>query len=299
MDAIPENPLATRHQECLVCRTCQEVCPVAAVSFAPEKKKKGFALPGVALERRGFLLAGMGGLALGLTGRTGLHAALAPEGPGRVNPPGLIRPPAALPEGQFLAQCVRCGECVAACPTNTLQPLWFQAGFFGLFSPAQNLRRGPCDPRCRVCAQVCPTGAVRLVETAQRVWAKTGTAVIDRQRCLAWEQDRKCLVCDEVCPFNAVEFRREEGLSVTVPHVIEDRCAGCGFCEHHCPVQNRAAITVTAQGALRLKAGSFEEEARSRGLSLSLREESGPASPGRGNPGGYPQNKAGGSGFTD
>ena len=240
----------------------------------------------------------MGGLALGLTGRTGLGAALPGGAVGRVLPPGLVRPPGALPESAFLAACVRCGECMLACPTNTLQPIWLRAGFLGLFSPALTARRGPCDPHCSACGRVCPTGAIRPLDGLERVWAKTGTAVIDRARCLAWEQDRKCLVCDEVCPFDAVEFRAQEGLSVTVPHVDEDRCAGCGYCEHQCPVQNRAAIVVHPQGEIRLTRGSYQEEAKARGLSLSIREKK---EGGQGLDPGYPQGQpqGGGSGFED
>ena len=298
MGAIPENPLATNHQECLVCRTCQEVCPVGAVGFAPGRPAGEAGPAPFSPQRRGFILSAVGGLALGLTGRTGLGAALPGGAVGRVLPPGLVRPPGALPESAFLAACVRCGECMLACPTNTLQPIWFKAGLLGLFSPALTARRGPCDPRCSACGRVCPTGAIRPLDGLERVWAKTGTAVIDRARCLAWEQDKKCLVCDEVCPFDAVEFRAQEGLSVTVPHVVEDRCAGCGYCEHQCPVQNRAAIVVHPQGEIRLARGSYQEEAKARGLSLSIREK---REGGQGLDPGYPQGQpqGGGSGFED
>jgi ferredoxin len=95
--------------------------------------------------------------------------------------------------------------------------------------------------------------------------------MINRQKCLAWEQQKPCMVCDEVCPFKAVEFRRIEGNPVTVPEVNEKKCAGCGYCEHYCPVQNQAAIFVTPNGALRLTEGSYEKQARLQGLELTIR----------------------------
>jgi ferredoxin len=79
------------------------------------------------------------------------------------------------------------------------------------------------------------------------------------------------MVCDEVCPYDAIDFMREPGNPMPVPHVIEDRCAGCGYCEHHCPIQNQAAIVVTPLGALRPPQGSYEVLAKSQGLSLTLK----------------------------
>jgi len=160
---------------------------------------------------------------------------------------------------------------MSACPTNTLQPIWFEAGMIGLFSPTLTPRRGYCNPECHNCGLVCPTDAIPHLNEVERVWAKTGTAMINRQKCLAWEEQKPCLVCDEVCPFKAVEFRRIEGNSVAVPEVNETKCAGCGYCEHYCPVQNQAAIIVTPNGALRLAKGSYEKQARLQGLELSIR----------------------------
>jgi ferredoxin len=168
---------------------------------------------------------------------------------------------------------------MTACPTNTLQPIWFQAGLTGLFSPAITPRRGFCNPECNNCGTVCPTGAISKLTKKERIWAKTGTAVIFRQKCLAWEHRKSCMVCDEVCPFKAVEFIKEQGNPVPVPQVVEEKCAGCGSCEHYCPVQNEAAIVVTPMGALRLAKGSYAEQGRRQGLRLSLKPaaDQGPA----------------------
>ena len=270
-----DDPARTRFAECIACRTCKRICPEQAVSFARQRLKPIVPEPGRSYEsllnRRQFVGAGLAGLGGGAILLTGLHAVYPESGEGRLLPPGLLRPPGALPEKELLARCVRCGECVAACPTNTLQPLWLQAGFVGLFSPALTPRRGFCDPRCRRCSQVCPTGAIREVSAAERLWVKTGTAVIARQRCLAWEQHKSCMVCDEVCPYDAVQFKNEPGNPFAVPHVDMDRCAGCGYCEYHCPVQHQAAIVVQPMGELRLAAGSFEQAARRSGYSLRLK----------------------------
>jgi ferredoxin-type protein NapF len=288
------EPERTRHNGCIVCRTCAKVCPVKAVGFGPafpEAKPADIFLPG----RRQFLAAGLAGAGLAAVNLTGLPTLSGQPGPGQVKP-DLIRPPAALPEEDFLARCVRCGECMIACPTNTLQPTGLAAGLAALFSPEVTPRRAYCDPACHRCAEVCPTEAIRLLPKSERVWARLGIAVIQPSRCLAWEQDKSCLVCDEVCPFDAIDLVQQEGHPAAVPRVIEDKCAGCGYCEHACPVESRAAITVSPMGALRLAEGSYEVQARRQGLSLILAAKRSktppPSEPGRTAPGFTPAKPA-------
>lgn len=87
---------------------------------------------------------------------------------------------------------------------------------------------------------------------------------------LAGERDRKCLLCDEVCPYDAIVLKRVPEVKVPVPFVIENRCSGCGFCEHHCPVEALPAIVVEPMEALRLAHGSYRQKGRSIGLALEL-----------------------------
>jgi len=275
MNAIPkDHPGETRHQECIVCLTCQRVCPVDAIRFSTQPHAAGRTPNGFSPTRRQLIFSGIGGAATAMVGLSGLSSPMAKSAEGVVAPAGLIRPPGALPEKAFLSRCVRCGECMAACPTNTLQPIWFDEGFMGIFSPAVTPRRGYCDPRCHRCADVCPTRAINRISGTERIWAKTGTAVIHRQKCLAWEHQKPCMVCDEVCPYDAIQFKKEKGNPVAVPHVIENKCGGCGYCEYYCPVQNQAAVVVTAMGAIRPDRGRYEETGRSRGLTLTLKPKS-------------------------
>jgi MauM/NapG family ferredoxin protein len=273
MNAIKkETPDATAFRECIVCHKCENVCPVSAVSFSfssNERVKQPDMLP----DRRGFLLAGIAGFGTAAVSLTGLNSLYGKAGVGIVEPPSLLRPPGAISEKNFLSLCVRCGECMIACPTNALQPIWFDAGFTGLFSPSFVARRGACNPDCNNCGSVCPTHAIRNLPVDDRIWAKIGTAMIVRQKCLAWEQNKRCMVCDEVCPYHAVEFTKETGNTVPVPKVLEERCTGCGRCEYHCPVRNQAAIIVTSLGALRQDSGSAKELGESQGLNISIRHK--------------------------
>jgi len=224
--------------------------------------------------RRGVLTALGAGLVTACLMRTGIRQA---RHLGKTRPmvdEGLIRPPGSLPEPDLLIRCVRCGECMRACPTNTLQPVWLKAGLEGLFTPAIVPRLAACAVNCNVCGKVCPTGAIRDIPLVEKQHAKVGTAWIVRQNCLVWEQDRKCLVCDECCPYNAVAFRPVQGLRNAAPFVLENRCSGCGWCEAKCPVVGASAIRVNVIGEIRLASGSYIEKARQYGLVFKVKGNS-------------------------
>ncbi|MBN2125808.1 MAG: 4Fe-4S binding protein [Deltaproteobacteria bacterium] len=271
MGAIGGDFTTTAHSECIACMKCREVCPEGAISFRPAGRR----VPPVSeidLDRRkvlGAVLSGVGAAAVTATGLGHLHDG---DDPRALISSRLIRPPGALPEPEFQARCVRCGECVKGCLTNTLQPVWFEAGISGLWSPKITARLAGCEQNCNICGYLCPTGAIRPLPLEEKKYAKVGTARIIRTRCIAWEQDRKCLICDEICPYNAISSRFVEGRPVTVPHIDENRCNGCGYCEAKCPVQGESAVVVEPLGELRLASGSYSEKARELGLVYHARE---------------------------
>ena len=85
-----------------------------------------------------------------------------------------------------------------------------------------------------------------------------GVAYIDQNRCLPWADNRNCIVCEEMCPvapkaivLDDEKVPDDEGETVTVrrPHVIRDRCIGCGICEYQCPLNGPAAIRVYVPNA--------------------------------------------------
>lgn len=272
--AILEDPRHTVHSECIVCLRCTEICPESAISFSIENKKR---LPVDAepdpTRRRILLAAGSGLLMAGLF-RTSISQPMIGARETVLADAELIRPPGAVPEPDFLARCVRCGECMKACSSNTLQPIWGKAGLEGLFTPVMTPRLAGCSTNCNVCGRVCPTGAIRDLPLIEKQHAKVGTAWIIRQNCLVWEQDRKCLVCDEVCPYNAVSFRPVPERRNAVPFVVENRCTGCGWCESKCPVEGASAIRVNISGEVRLASGSYVEKASEYGFVFKARDNS-------------------------
>ncbi len=271
--AIAPGGLSCAHAECITCLSCTAVCPVAGVAFRTGRVatgRKGGAGEG-ALDtvpsRRAFLGALGTGVVLAGVQSSGAQRFFAPGNLGNPWNTGVVRPPGSLPEPAFLDRCLRCGQCMKACPTNGLQPVWFASGVEGMFSPALFPRCGPCEPECNACGRVCPTGAIAALPLREKQWAKIGTAVVLQYRCLAWAEGRRCMVCQEVCPFGAVRIVRREGQAVPVPVVDAARCYGCGYCERHCPV-NVPAIRVEPLNALRRDDGNYREAALTMGLIL-------------------------------
>ena len=252
MGAISEDPKGTHLPECIQCRTCAKVCPQDAITF-PASFSLGGEYSKVDFSRRGFIYSLAGGLGVGF---------LATQTPFtlRQSKHQLIRAPGAIPETEFLRTCIRCGECMKSCLTNTLQPCLWESGFSGLWTPKMDLRLAPCDQNCNVCGKVCPTQAIRSVTLDERTHAKVGTAILKKEMCLVWAQNKICLICDEICPYNAIVFRPVEGYRR--PFVIASKCNGCGFCEQRCPVKGESAIVVVPDGEIRLKEGSYVKEAK-------------------------------------
>ena len=163
----------------------------------------------------------------------------------RDNTGRLVRPPGAVPEDLFNARCLACGQCMKVCPTNAIQPCTLDDGLQRLSTPKIVPRIGGCEEKCHACGTVCPTGALRRLPYDEKRFAKIGTAVIDKNRCLAWEQNKECLVCDEVCPYHAIDpklLQTSRGM-FKVPVVDADLCMGCGICEQ--PMQRSASTTGT------------------------------------------------------
>ena len=137
---------------------------------------------------------------------------------------GLIRPPGALPEEEFLKRCIRCGQCMRICPTNVIQPAGIEAGVENLWTPALNNRIGTsgCQLNCVACGQVCATAAIRPITLSEKLGIdefahtgpiKLGTAFVDRNRCLPWAMDKPCIVCQENCPISPKAIFTRENFS--------------------------------------------------------------------------------------
>ncbi len=238
----PENGYASDPGECTVCLECVPTCPTGGVTFplhlSPARWRSYDPSRRQALTALGLAVAGIGLFQSNFLAKR--------------DHPRLIRPPGAG-ENNLLAKCIRCGECVRACPTSAIQSAVTEAGLEGLWTPLLVPRLGYCDYSCNACGQVCPVEAIPPLSLEEKRQQVIGLAYIDQDRCIAWADHQDCIVCEEMCPvpdkaikLEPTELRSGQGETVTVqlPYVQRDLCIGCGICEYKCPVGGEAAIRV-------------------------------------------------------
>lgn len=238
----PEKNYTSDPAECTMCLDCLEACPRSFIQFKPALSLAESQNYDVgrrqALVTIGVTLASL--------------AVLRREAVSKENHPHLIRPPGAQEE-DFTSRCIRCAECMRACPTSAIQPAVMEGGMEGLWTPIIIPRLGYCDYSCNACGQICPVQAIKPLILDEKRNQVIGKAYIFRDRCIAWSDERECIVCEEMCPvpnkaihLELIMVNSEQGLAKTiqVPHVNRDLCIGCGICENKCPVRGEAAIRV-------------------------------------------------------
>jgi len=251
--AIKDEPRMIDSAECVGCLRCATECPHGRIGYRININPTAFDI-----KRRQVVAALAAGVIVAPLARSFSYI--------RLNNGRLIRPPGSLPEASFTNTCLRCGLCLKVCPTNGLQPCLAEAGLVGLWTPRLAARIGGCEKNCNACGRICPTSAIRKLPLVEKSFAKIGTAVIDRSRCIAWEQDKTCLICDEACQYNAIDFHPEiiQGVNLMRPFVDERICIGCGICESRCPVEGQSAIQVFSIGEERKKTGFYATEEKIR-----------------------------------
>lgn len=171
--------------------------------------------------------------------------------------PGLLRPPGALPEAEFLAACIRCYRCQDACEPGAIQFYTERDGNL-YHTPFIDPAHAACT-LCGKCQPICPTGALLPVE--DRSLVDMGSVELFEELCLSHkakrlrnEQDllRKlgrapteseaalerrgpCGECFMVCPMRGSAIRLEPGMFLA-PVIDAEACVGCGLCEEICRV---------------------------------------------------------------
>ena len=106
-------------------------------------------------------------------GATGLTAALGPVS-AATNAPTMrfLRPPGALAENDFLARCIRCGNCGEVCPNRCISFFQTENGLPSMGTPYIIPREQACI-LCMKCGVACPTGALTPIEpTAEQIMKK-------------------------------------------------------------------------------------------------------------------------------
>ncbi len=176
----------------------------------------------------------------------------------------LLRPPGALGEEDFLASCIKCGQCIQVCPFESLKLLDLSAGINTATPYIDPWERGCylCD--LFPCILCCPSGA--LDDKVQKIeQVHMGIATLNApERCLnhkgvplkteqiqriinhgnrtelekelneklGKEVGKVCEICLLVCK---VEKRDKAIKLVDGQPQIGPACVGCGACQEVCP----------------------------------------------------------------
>ncbi len=172
-----------------------------------------------------------------------------------------LRPPGALKEKEFLKACIKCGQCVEACPYDTLKLADVTDGH-GPGTPYFVPREIPCYMCTNIpCTEVCPSGALDMnLLTGENGKAtinkaQMGLAVIHKESCIAYE-GIQCDACFRACPLMneaitlELETNKFTGRHANLkPVVHSDKCTGCGVCEHACVTEKPAIFVLPREHA--------------------------------------------------
>ncbi|MBQ7553150.1 MAG: 4Fe-4S dicluster domain-containing protein, partial [Bacteroidaceae bacterium] len=155
-----------------------------------------------------------------------------------------IVPPGAVSLKNMASHCTGCQLCVSACPNGVLRP---STDLMTLMQPEASYEVGYCRPECVRCSEVCPAGAIKLIDVAEKSSIQVGHAVWTRELCVPIRDGQECGNCARHCPTGAITMvptDADDPKSLKIPVVNEELCIGCGACENLCPSRPLSAIHV-------------------------------------------------------
>ena len=240
------------YTRCVTCGNCLEKCNFDALHYG-HAGKIGKTVETENSEvsqdpaRRAFLLGGAivaADVALAQAGKKvdgGLAEIIDRTPPKRATQ---LTPPGSISAKHMAQHCTACQLCVAQCPNDVLRP---SGNLLTLMQPTLSYEHGFCRPECTRCSEVCPTGAIRPIDTAQKTTIQVGHAVWIKENCVVLTDSVNCGNCARHCPSKAIMMvpsDPDDDESPMVPAVDHSKCIGCGACEYVCPARPFGAIYV-------------------------------------------------------
>ncbi len=226
---------------CVACFNCLSVCRGKAITYRkPVSKKQTSRRKKGEISRREFIQKT-------IIGTTAIAGALTIEkiisNKTQSNTPRPVTPPGSVSYWNFSENCVSCHLCVSVCPTQVLQPAFFEYGLTGILQPKMDFRTNYCSPDCVLCSQVCPSGAIKKLSNEMKSRTQIGVSVFIKNNCQVVVNGSHCGICARQCPTNAIQMIPDpDGLQI--PRVDTKACNGCGACEYFCPATPEKAMYV-------------------------------------------------------
>lgn len=237
------------YSRCVVCGNCISNCKFGALKYSRRTSRTSPASSSSSVDtsKRSFLLASamVAGAVMAQKkeklmdgGLAELDDKVAPE---RQTP---LTPPGSLSFQHFAQRCTGCQLCVSECPNHVLRP---SGDLMHLMLPEMSYEHGYCRPECTRCSEVCPAGAIKVVDKPEKSSVQIGHAVWIKKNCVVLTDEVECGNCARHCPSGAIEMvpldpDNEE--SPMIPAINEAACIGCGACEYVCPSRPFSAIYV-------------------------------------------------------
>ena len=182
-----------------------------------------------------------------------------------------ILPPGASDLRHFQSNCTACFLCVSKCPTGILTPSTTELGLSGFLQPVVKFDHGFCNYECTICTEVCPTSALKRLETKEeKHLLQIGRVVFLKKNCVVHSQETNCGACAEHCPTGAVKMvpYGDPSEALTIPETDPDLCVGCGACEYICPVRPYRAIYVDGLVKHQKAKPAFDPNAKQKEVEL-------------------------------
>lgn len=244
-NCINSDEMSVDMSRCVACFNCVQSCPTEGIKYKfvnpiPSKSNDNFDE-----SKRNFLVAT--GLYLTtlstVLGQVKKKIVAKKESTKPVFRENAISPPGSISIDRFNSKCTACHLCVSACPTQVLQPSFLEYGFLGMLQPRLDNSAGFCNFECKICGDVCPTGAILPLKLDKKKLVQLGKAKFVKENCIVETEKTDCGACSEHCPTKAVHMIPYEG-KLVIPEVREEYCIGCGACEHACPTKPYKSIYV-------------------------------------------------------